>query len=81
MSDDCIRVLVEKEAALAASLEALEDLQDSFQSETIRFGLSLQSKNFTARPTTTRINLEKLKKFHVQTLLSIKQNKDKAGFQ
>merc|ERR1719192_710356 len=42
MSDDCIRVLVEKEAALAASLEALEDLQ-----------------------------------FHVQTLLSIKQNKDK----
>jgi len=42
MSDDCIRVLVEKEAALAASLEALEDLQ-----------------------------------FHVQNLLSIKQNKDK----
>lgn len=30
MSDDCIRVLVEKEAALAASLEALEDLQESF---------------------------------------------------
>lgn len=30
MSDDCIRVLVEKEAALAASLEALEDLQDRF---------------------------------------------------
>lgn len=51
MSDDCIRVLVEKEAALAASLEALEDLQDSFQSEMIRF----QSKDFTARPTTARI--------------------------
>ena len=56
MSDDCIRVLVEKEAALAASLEALEDLQDSFQSEMIRFGLnSFQGNDFTARPTTARI--------------------------
>ena len=30
MSDDCIRILVEKETAHAANLEALEDLQDSF---------------------------------------------------
>ena len=40
MSDDYIRILVEKEAALASNLEALEDLQDSFQSEMIRFGLN-----------------------------------------
>jgi len=46
MSDDCIRVLVEKEAALAASLEALEDLQDSLQTS---------ADDSTARLTSARI--------------------------
>ena len=87
MSDDCIRVLVEKEAALAASLEALEDLQDRFllfedQSKSPVLsrwaGRERQDLSFDSKLLT---QLKNLWKFHVQTLLSIKQNKDKEGFQ